>query len=99
MKGVFPIKTFETTDTPFYYYDTDLLRKTLRAIIDEIGKYENYNVHYAVKANANPKLLNIICQAGLGVDCVSGGEIMAALNAGFSPDKIVLQVLVKAIKK
>lgn len=99
MKGVFPIKTFETTDTPFYYYDTDLLRKTLRAIIDEIGKYENYNVHYAVKANANPKLLNIICQAGLGVDCVSGGEIMAALNAGFSPDKIVFAGVGKSDKE
>lgn len=99
MKGVFPIKTFETTDTPFYYYDTDLLCKTLRTINDEIGKYENYNVHYAVKANANPKLLNIICQAGLGVDCVSGGEIMAALNAGFSPDKIVFAGVGKSDKE
>ncbi len=89
MKGVFPITIFETTDTPFYYYDTDLLRKTLHAINEEIGKYENFYVHYAVKANANPKILNIICQAGLGADCVSGGEIQASLNAGFTSDKIV----------
>ena len=89
MKGVFPITIFETTDTPFYYYDTDLLRKTLHAINDEIDKYENFYVHYAVKANANPKILNIICQAGLGADCVSGGEIQASLNAGFTSDKIV----------
>lgn len=99
MKGVFPIKTFETTDTPFYYYDTDLLRRTLRTINDEIGKYDNYHVHYAVKANANPKLLNIICQAGLGVDCVSGGEIQASLNAGFSPDKIVFAGVGKSDKE
>lgn len=46
-------------------------------------------MHYAIKANANPKVLNIICQAGLGADCVSGGEIERCLKAGFRPDKIV----------
>lgn len=46
-------------------------------------------MHYAIKANANPKVLNIICQAGLGADCVSGGEILASLNAGFPSNKIV----------
>lgn len=89
MKGVFPLGKFKETDTPFYYYDTDLLRATLRTINTEAGKHEGFCVHYAVKANANPKLLNIICQAGLGADCVSGGEIQAALNAGFPNDKIV----------
>lgn len=89
MKGVFPLGKFKETGTPFYYYDTDLLRATLRTINTEAGKHEGFCVHYAVKANANPKLLNIICQAGLGADCVSGGEIQAALNAGFPNDKIV----------
>lgn len=89
MKGVFPLGKFKETDTPFYYYDTDLLRATLRTINTEAGKHDGFCVHYAVKANANPKLLNIICQAGLGADCVSGGEIQAALNAGFPNDKIV----------
>ena len=89
MKGVFPIEKFKKTDTPFYYYDTDLLRETLNTINKEAGKYENFCVHYAIKANANPKVLNIICQAGLGADCVSGGEILASLNAGFPSNKIV----------
>lgn len=89
MKGVFPIDKFKEKNTPFYYYDTDLLRKTLKAVNDEAGRYENFCVHYAVKANANPKLLNIICQSGLGADCVSGGEIQACVNAGFPSDKIV----------
>ena len=75
MKGIFPIDKFEQVETPFYYYDTDLLRETLREINREAGKHEGFVVHYAVKANANPKILNIICQAGLGADCVSGGEI------------------------
>ena len=89
MKGVFPLGKFKETDTPFYYYDTDLLRATLRMINSEAGKHEGFLVHYAVKAHANPKILNIISQAGLGADCVSGGEILAAVNAGFPPARIV----------
>lgn len=89
MKGIFPIDKFEQVETPFYYYDTDLLRETLREINREAGKHEGFVVHYAVKANANPKILNIICQAGLGADCVSGGEIRRCIETGFSPSKIV----------
>lgn len=89
MKGTFEIEKLERINTPFYYYDTDLLRKTLQTINEEAGKHDGFVVHYAVKANANPKLLRIIKQEGLGADCVSGGEIEASLKAGFSPDKIV----------
>ncbi len=89
MKGTFPIEKFSKLQTPFYYYDTELLRTTLRAINEEAGKHQRFQVHYAVKANANPKVLNVICQAGLGADCVSGGEIEAALKAGFPSNKIV----------
>lgn len=84
----FPIGEFEKLDTPFYYYDMELLRNTL----DEVVKYSNhegYHVHYAIKANVNKVILNEINNAGLGVDCVSGGEIEAALNAGFDANKIV----------
>lgn len=89
MKGNFPIEKFKQKETPFYYYDTALLRQTLRTINDEAGKHENFCVHYAVKANANPKILGIIAQSGLGADCVSGGEIQSAVMAGFPADKIV----------
>lgn len=88
-KGTFPIDKFQQLTTPFYYYDTQLLRTTLHAISNEMGRHEGFHVHYAVKANANPKVLSIICQAGLGADCVSGGEINACIKAGFSPSKIV----------
>jgi diaminopimelate decarboxylase len=84
----FPIKEFEQLRTPFYYYDLNLLQKTL----EEINKYsakENYHVHYAIKANANLEILRIIKDAGLGIDCVSGGEVQTALDAGFEPSKIV----------
>lgn len=84
----FPLEEFKALRTPFYYYDIELLRKTL----DEINihsNYDNYHVHYAIKANVNAVILEEIRKAGLGVDCVSGGEIEAALNAGFDAQKIV----------
>jgi diaminopimelate decarboxylase len=89
MKGIFPIQKFETLRTPFYYYDLEVLRKTLRTINEEAGSHEGFVVHYAVKANANPKLLNVIREAGLGADCVSGGEVQAAIDNGFPNSKIV----------
>lgn len=89
MKGLFPIDKFQDIQTPFYYYDTEVLRATLRAIQQQAGQHEGFEVHYAIKANANPKVLNIICQAGLGADCVSGGEIQRCIEAGFPSSKIV----------
>jgi diaminopimelate decarboxylase len=89
MKGKFPIEKFAQVRTPFYYYDTELLRRTLRVINDEARKHTGFCVHYAVKANANPKLLRLIREAGLGADCVSGGEIEAVVRAGFPASKIV----------
>ena len=71
------IGQFEKVRTPFYYYDTELLRSTLRTINDEAGEHEGFKVHYAVKPNANPEWLTIIREAGLGADCVSAGEIEA----------------------
>ena len=89
MKGQFPVERFQNIRTPFYYYDTDLLRQTLQAINSEASKHEGWHVHYAIKANANPTLLRIIRAAGLGADCVSGGEIEACIKAGFPSSKIV----------
>lgn len=89
MEYRFPVDKFKRLHTPFYYYDTALLKKTLEIIKNETQKHSNYFVHYAVKANANPKILKIISASGLGADCVSGGEIQAALNNGFSNNSIV----------
>ena len=89
MNRLFPIEQLRKLPTPFYYYDLALLRKTLLAITDEVAKYENFEVHYAIKANANPKVLSVIRQSGLGADCVSGGEVRASLEAGFPAGKIV----------
>jgi diaminopimelate decarboxylase len=89
MKGTFPTDKFKNINTPFYYYDTKLLKSTLECINKTISDHPNYKVHYAMKANANKKVLRIISESGLGADCVSGGEIIAALQSGFPADKIV----------
>ena len=96
MKGIFPIDKIQKLPTPFYYYDAELLRNTLRVINDEAHKHEGFCVHYAVKANANPRVLRIIREAGFGADCVSGGEIEAALRAGFPASGIVFAGVGKA---
>jgi len=95
IKGTFPVEKFRAIKTPFYYYDIDLLRETLRVVHAELDKY-SYHCHYAVKANANPRLLRCIAESGLGADCVSGGEIQAALDAGFPAGKIVFAGVGKA---
>ena len=99
IKGTFPIEKFRELETPFYYYDMKVLRDTLDTINQEAGKYENFHVHYAIKANANPKILKVIRESGLGADCVSGGEVRASVEAGFPSDKIVFAGVGKTDKE
>lgn len=94
-KGAFPVEKFAKLETPFYYYDVDVLHRTLQTLAAEAGKYR-FKVHYALKANANPRILSIINGYGLGADCVSGGEIQAAIQAGFPASKIVFAGVGKA---
>lgn len=95
LKGTFPIEKLKALQTPFYYYNIELLKETLNLVKTEAGKY-GYHSHFAVKANANPRILSVIAASGLGADCVSGGEVKAALNAGFPADKIVYAGVGKA---
>lgn len=87
IKGIFPVEKFKQLDTPFYYYDIALLRSTLDTIKEET-RHKSFHVHYAIKANANPRILKEIASYGFGADCVSGNEILTALECGFAPDKI-----------
>lgn len=82
------IKKFQSLKTPFYFYDIELLRKTLKEVSRESAK-RNYTVHYAIKANSNRKILKIIKEFGLGTDCVSGNEILRSVECGFNGDDIV----------
>ncbi|WP_321297082.1 diaminopimelate decarboxylase [Marinifilum fragile] len=82
------IELFKNIPTPFYYYDMELLESTLKLINSEASKY-GYHIHYAVKANANPKIMRLIQSYGFGADCVSGNEITRSLETGYTADKIV----------
>ena len=95
MKGFFPTDKFNELQTPFYFYNIDLLKKTIKVAKEAADKY-NYHLHYAIKANANPRILSTIRESGFGADCVSGGEIQAALNVGFPANKIVFAGVGKA---
>jgi len=89
LKGSFPIDSFRHLRTPFYYYDLPLLRRTLDAVQAQLDRSPGYHMHYAVKANFNPRILSEIAARGFGADCVSGGEVRAALEAGFPAAGIV----------
>ncbi len=75
-------------ETPFYLYDIALLRQTLESVVYESKKY-NYKVHYAIKANYDDRILAVIKEFNLGIDCASGNELRKAIEAGFDPKDIV----------
>ena len=92
------ISAFQSIETPFYYYDMELLNKTLDLYTSQINKY-GYHAHYALKANANPRILEVIQKAGFGADCVSGNEVALAVKSGFAPEKIVYAGVGKSDKE
>ncbi|MDR0688211.1 MAG: diaminopimelate decarboxylase [Prevotellaceae bacterium] len=83
----FPIEKFRSIPTPFYFYDVELFRRTAQVALSEAQKY-GYAIHYALKANANEKLLRVLSGMGFGADCVSGAEVQRALDCGFAPQSI-----------
>jgi len=94
-KAKYPVDKFSEIQTPFYYYDLEVLRKTLNEINTQTAK-SDFHVHYAMKANVNSSVLVVIKEAGLGADCVSGGEVQAAIDAGILPSKVVFAGVGKA---
>jgi diaminopimelate decarboxylase len=92
------IEKFRDIPTPFYYYDLDILHETLDTLKKESGS-SGFKIHYAVKANANPRILKIISSYGFGADCVSWNEIAVALEAGFKPEEIVFAGVGKTDKE
>jgi diaminopimelate decarboxylase len=82
------IKNLSSIETPFYLYDLDLLEQTVATAASEAARH-GYVLHYALKANHEAPVLEMIRSYGLGADCVSGQEAQAALDQGFDPDAIV----------
>jgi diaminopimelate decarboxylase len=92
------IARFANLETPFYYYDLNLLQHTLSNCADAAKVY-NFHVHYAMKANFNTKVLQKIKSTGFGADCVSGGEVSRALDIGFDKEQIVFAGVGKSDKE
>lgn len=81
------VSRFEQLETPFFYYDLDLLNETIESV-KEHGLSRDYHIHFALKSNNNKRILKIIKDSGMGADCVSGNEILLALEVGFEPKDI-----------
>ena len=96
--GSFPIEQFQKLDTPFYYYDMTVLHDTLQALRTETTM-PNWHVHYAIKACATKPVIQHIAEQGIGADCVSAGEIQAAIEAGFDAGDIVFAGVAKTDKE
>jgi diaminopimelate decarboxylase len=82
------IDKFRDLPTPFYFYDLDVLHATCKMVKDESSRV-GFKVHYALKANANKRILNIISSYGFGADCVNFNEIKYAISCGFRSSEIV----------
>lgn len=92
------LQKFQSTETPFYYYDLELLNNTLKACKNASDKYD-FHVHYALKANFNEEVLKAIKTIGFGADCVSGNEVKKAIEIGFAPGKVVFAGVGKSDKE
>jgi diaminopimelate decarboxylase len=92
------ITRFKSAETPFYYYDMEVLRQTLQACHTASAKY-NFHVHYAMKANFNPTVVDMVQSFGFGADCVSGGEVKAAIQHGFNKKQVVFAGVGKSDKE
>lgn len=74
--------------TPCYVYSKETLERHFRAFDTAFGQ-QPHLVCYAVKANSNLAVLNLLARLGAGFDIVSGGELARVLRAGGNPQKIM----------
>lgn len=82
------ISSATSVGTPFYFYDMGLLRQTVAAA-RAAATNPMFRIHYAMKANVEIPVLEVMREAGFGIDTVSGGEISRAVDCGFDPARIV----------
>ena len=81
-------ESFKNIKTPFYFYNTTLLEKTISTCLSEANK-NNIKIHFSLKSNFNEKILEILSShKEIGADCVSGGEVNLALKY-FKPEEVV----------
>lgn len=88
--GVHAQHLVETYETPLYVYDAATIRDRYAAVETAFtDRYENTRLHYAVKANNNPSILDLLLEEGAGFDCGSPAEIWLAKQVGAEPEDIL----------
>lgn len=92
------LTSFQGKETPFYYYDLELLEMTLDAARKAADK-RNFHIHYALKANFNDRILSTIQAKGFGADCVSGNEVIKSIELGFPASQITFAGVGKSDKE
>ncbi len=84
--------------TPCYVYSKAALENSWQQYSKSLAKHgSKHKLFYAVKANSNLAILNVLTQLGAGFDAVSGGEIERILAAGGKADKIVFSGVGKSL--
>ena len=78
----------EEFGTPLYIYSRATLERHWHAFDSALGTHPHL-ICYAVKANSNIAVLNVMAQLGSGFDIVSQGELERVLAAGGEPGKVV----------
>ena len=83
------VELAEEHGTPLVVYDEGALRATARAYVNAFRAHApDVEVIYASKAYFGLAMLRLALEEGLSIDVASGGELQAALRAGFSPERI-----------
>lgn len=79
----------KTYPTPFHLYDEKGIRENARRVKEAFAWNPKFKEYFAVKANPNPFLINILKEYGFGCDCSSMTELMLAHTLGFSGEDIM----------
>lgn len=74
--------------TPVYVYSSEVIRDRFQRLEATLGTVP-HRIHYTLKANSNVGVLKLVRELGAGADIVSGGELVRALKAGFTPKDII----------
>ena len=78
----------EQYGTPLYVYSRGAIESAYQEFSDALAGHKHL-ICYAVKANSNLAVINILARLGSGFDIVSGGELRRVLEAGATADRIV----------
>ena len=81
-------KILKEFSTPFYLYDEEIIKNKI-LFLNSLNLNFDFKFHFAVKANPNLAILNLVNRHNFGAEVVSAGELFKSLKAGFDPVNII----------